>query len=183
MPPGFRLSTTCRTRTSPLTDASGACGCLVTRAAPALLSFHPSAHPGFYPAHGRPLDRSTGGLAKLVDYSYNSYMKMVKTANLKNNLSRHLAFVRSGGSVVVLDRNTPVARIIPFEPVAGDRPGRADGYWTDERLAALERRGVLARPATRTLGAWLRAARPVTLPSGSPSAVGLLLQTRRESVR
>ena len=79
-------------------------------------------------------------------------MKRVKIADLKNNLSRHLVYVRDGGAVVVLDRETPIARILPFVPA--DAPGRPAGsgrdeYWTDERLAELERQGVhyTRRPA------------------------------------
>jgi antitoxin (DNA-binding transcriptional repressor) of toxin-antitoxin stability system len=32
---------------------------------------------------------------------------------LKARLSEHLRFVRNGGTVTVLDRDTPIARIIP----------------------------------------------------------------------
>ena len=49
-------------------------------------------------------------------------MATVKIADLKNNLSRHLAHVRQGGELTVLDRDTPVARIVPFAP----RPARGD---------------------------------------------------------
>ena len=38
----------------------------------------------------------------------------VRIADLKARLSEHLRSVRNGGIVTVLDRNTPVARIIPF---------------------------------------------------------------------
>ena len=64
--------------------------------------------------------------------SYVSYMNAVKIADLKNNLSRHLLHVRKGGEITVLDRDTPVARIVPFAPRDG-RASRAakDDYWTD----------------------------------------------------
>jgi prevent-host-death family protein len=111
-------------------------------------------------------------------------MKRVKIADLKNNLSRHLAHVRAGGDLIVLDRNTPVARVVPFDrpPAAGARAARADAYWTDDRVAELEARGALARGGGSPAD-WLKSRKPVRLPKGSPSAVALLLQARRESTR
>jgi len=41
--------------------------------------------------------------------------KRVKISELKNNLSKYLRHVRRGHTVEVLDRDTPVARIVPFE--------------------------------------------------------------------
>ena len=112
-------------------------------------------------------------------------MRSVKIADLKNNLSRHLLHVRAGGDLVVLDRNTPVARVVPFDrtPVAADRPARKDAYWTDERLAELEGRGTLTRGRAGSLTGWVKSHQPVRLPKGSASAVALLLQMRRESTR
>ena len=40
-------------------------------------------------------------------------MSDVRIADLKARLSEHLRSVRNGGSVTVLDRDTPIARIIP----------------------------------------------------------------------
>jgi len=113
-------------------------------------------------------------------------MKRVNIADLKNNLSRHLAHVRMGGDLVVLDRMTPVARIVPFDraaPVRATKSGGADAYWTEERMAELEQRGVITRPDSAGVATWLKTARPVKLPKGTPSAVELLLQARRESGR
>lgn len=116
-------------------------------------------------------------------------MKRVNIADLKNNLSRHLSHVRSGGDLVVLDRSTPVARIIPFEPferAAPTAPGKtrgADDYWTDDRLADLEQRGTITRGGPATMAAWLKTARAIKLPKGTPSAVEILLKARRESTR
>lgn len=39
-------------------------------------------------------------------------MKKARIAELKNNLSRYLQHVRGGESVLILDRNTPVARLV-----------------------------------------------------------------------
>jgi prevent-host-death family protein len=41
-------------------------------------------------------------------------MSDVPIADLKARLSEHLRSVRNGGSLTVLDRNTPVARIVPY---------------------------------------------------------------------
>jgi prevent-host-death family protein len=41
-------------------------------------------------------------------------MSDVRIADLKARLSQHLRSVRNGGTVTVLDRDTPVARIIPI---------------------------------------------------------------------
>jgi prevent-host-death family protein len=40
-------------------------------------------------------------------------MSDVRIAELKARLSEHLRSVRNGGTVTVLDRDTPVARIVP----------------------------------------------------------------------
>src|SRR5580765_5284231 len=64
-------------------------------------------------------------------------MKQAKIANLKNNLSRYLDHVRRGGSVIVLDRDRPVARLVPLPH---DGAGGAS-----ERLARLERQGLIRR--------------------------------------
>ena len=41
-------------------------------------------------------------------------MSDVGIAELKARLSEHLRSVRSGDSLTVLDRNTPIARIVPY---------------------------------------------------------------------
>jgi len=42
-------------------------------------------------------------------------MKSAKVSELKARLSSYLADVRKGDTVVVLDRRTPIARLIPYE--------------------------------------------------------------------
>lgn len=65
-------------------------------------------------------------------------MKAVKVSQAKNNLSQYLRYVRRGGRVRIYDRDTPVADLVPVEPVAGQ---------DDEAvLASLIRRGIV-RPA------------------------------------
>jgi prevent-host-death family protein len=112
-------------------------------------------------------------------------MGVVKIADLKNNLSRHLARVRQGAEITVLDRETPVARLVPFVP-AGD-PGRGPAgrsdAWTAERMADLARQGVLSPGDPAGVAEWLDAHPPLALPKRSPRALDLLLAMRRESTR
>ena len=79
-------------------------------------------------------------------------MSRVGIADLKAHLSRHLRRVRSGRTLTVLDRNTPVAQIVP--------------YATE---AALEVRTALRKPAD------LRLPPP---PSSATDSLSVLLQDR-----
>lgn len=83
-------------------------------------------------------------------------MKRAKIAELKNGLSRYLAHVKRGGTVIVFERDRPVARIVPVATVSAD-----------DKLADLERQGLvrrgrggrpdlLRRPAIRVRGSVLR---------------------------
>ena len=42
-------------------------------------------------------------------------MKTAKIAELKANLSAYLSEVRKGETVIVCDRATPIARLVPFD--------------------------------------------------------------------
>jgi prevent-host-death family protein len=42
-------------------------------------------------------------------------MRTAKVSELKAKLSAYLAEVRGGGTIVVYDRNTPIAQLVPFE--------------------------------------------------------------------
>jgi prevent-host-death family protein len=44
-------------------------------------------------------------------------MKRAQIAELKAHLSQYLAQVRRGDTVVVFDRNTPIARLVPYTDV------------------------------------------------------------------
>lgn len=46
---------------------------------------------------------------------YNVVMKTVGIADLKAHLSEHLRSVRQGRPVTIMDRQTPVARLVPYE--------------------------------------------------------------------
>jgi prevent-host-death family protein len=51
----------------------------------------------------------------MTTYDYVMTMTTVRIAELKSRLSSYLQQVRRGHPVIVLDRDTPVARIVPFE--------------------------------------------------------------------
>lgn len=83
-------------------------------------------------------------------------MKRVKIAELKNHLSRYLDQVRSGESVLVLDRDQPIAQLVPLARATG----RSRGH--DERLARLERQGLIRR-GSGGLPDWLGKRKPPRL--------------------
>lgn len=92
-------------------------------------------------------------------------MIKVSISTLKNRLSAYLDRVRAGQTVLILDRDRPIARI--------ERVTSAG--LPDDRLARLERAGLLRR-----------AARPLSLqhlrdagPGASQSVVAALLEERR----
>lgn len=47
-------------------------------------------------------------------------MKRAQVSELKARLSEYLAGVRAGGDVVVYDRVTPIARIVPYDAAEED---------------------------------------------------------------
>jgi prevent-host-death family protein len=63
-------------------------------------------------------------------------MRTAKISELKANLSAHIRYVKRGHDVLILDRNTPVARLTPV--------GNIDDY--DERIRRLIAKGVLSPP-------------------------------------
>jgi antitoxin (DNA-binding transcriptional repressor) of toxin-antitoxin stability system len=65
-------------------------------------------------------------------------VKHARVSDLKNQLSRYLDYVRHGETVLVFDRDVPVAELHPVsEKVASGR------------LAALERKGLVRRGSGR----------------------------------
>ena len=48
-------------------------------------------------------------------YDYHMTMINVRIADLKSRLSEHLRKVRAGRTLAVLDRDTPIARIVPWD--------------------------------------------------------------------
>jgi antitoxin (DNA-binding transcriptional repressor) of toxin-antitoxin stability system len=66
-------------------------------------------------------------------------MKYAKIGQLRDGLSRYIDAVREGSEVLVLDRDRPVARLVPAGGASTAPAGDA------ERLLDLERRGLLRR--------------------------------------
>ena len=84
-------------------------------------------------------------------------MKSTKIAELKNNLSRYLDYVKAGGTVMVLERDRPIAQIVSLSGPAARHAGR-----DDVRLTRLERRGVIRR-GSGGLPEWFGKRRPPRL--------------------
>src|SRR5262245_21094466 len=70
--------------------------------------------------HRPPLQRMICALAFVTTYGHNEVMKSAKVSELKAKLSAYLSEVRSGGSIIVYDRNTPIARLVPFHDEPDD---------------------------------------------------------------
>ena len=59
-------------------------------------------------------------------------MRQTKVSELKAKLSTYLAEVRRGETIIVCDRNTPIARIVPVEDGVDDfKVDEATRPWTD----------------------------------------------------
>lgn len=66
-------------------------------------------------------------VAFVVMHDYPMVMTKVGTAALKAHLSEHLQAVRRGETIVVLDRQEPIARIVPIDATGAElvvRPAR-----------------------------------------------------------
>jgi prevent-host-death family protein len=107
----------------------------------------------------------------------------VKIADLKNNLSRHLARVRRGSEITVYDRNTPVARILPYRPNERTSDGARREGEVPARVALLVQQGVLSAGDPDAVAEWVEAHAPVQRPRRTPGAVETLVKMRRESRR
>jgi prevent-host-death family protein len=92
-------------------------------------------------------------------------MEKVTISKLKNQLSAFLKKVRAGKTIVIFDRNEPVARLERIR----------DDIHPDERLARLARAGLLRRPSHRPPIKFLQE----KAPSAKKSVVHALLEERR----
>jgi antitoxin (DNA-binding transcriptional repressor) of toxin-antitoxin stability system len=98
-------------------------------------------------------------------------MLHVKIGQLKNGLSSFLRKVRAGESVVIYDRDTPIARIEPMLPA----PQKFKT--NDEHLASLIVRGIALAPKIRDGDlSFLQG----PLPKAKVSVLEALLEERRE---
>jgi antitoxin (DNA-binding transcriptional repressor) of toxin-antitoxin stability system len=93
-------------------------------------------------------------------------MEKATISQLKDRLSAYLKKVRAGRTILVVDRDQPIARI---ERIEGGGPG-------DDRRARLERAGLLRRGRGRVDVAALKAAAP----RPAESVLDALLDDRRE---
>ncbi|HEY7167791.1 MAG TPA: type II toxin-antitoxin system prevent-host-death family antitoxin [Candidatus Binatia bacterium] len=78
------------------------------------------------------------GLTMSNSRSYYGHMKKASVSELKNQISRYLDYVKHGETVIVLDRNTPVAEL---KPITERSP--------TSRLIALERKGIIRRGTSK----------------------------------
>lgn len=67
---------------------------------------------------------------------YSSSMRTAKIGELKAKLSAHIRYVQNGEEVLILDRNTPVARLVAAGPVEGE----------DEQERRLIAKGIVIPP-------------------------------------
>lgn len=96
-------------------------------------------------------------------------MRTASITEAKNNLSKLLKKVRHGESVLILDRNVPVARLVALTPGSAD----AD----EAKFAELERQGLMKRPKGKLpKDFWTR-----PLPKLKGSLVKTLLKQREEA--
>jgi antitoxin (DNA-binding transcriptional repressor) of toxin-antitoxin stability system len=98
-------------------------------------------------------------------------VKQAKISDLKNHLSRYLAYVRKGGTVRVFDRDVPIADLVPLGRGAAAAPVDAES-----ELADLERRGVVRRGR----GALPKDFLTRRLPRAKASVVEALIDERRQ---
>lgn len=66
-----------------------------------------------------------GPLAIMTRSDYHMTMTGIRIADLKSRLSEHLRKVRRGSSLTILDRDTPIARIVPWKAGNGSLKLRA----------------------------------------------------------
>ena len=64
-------------------------------------------------------------LAMMTRSDYHMTMTGIRIADLKSRLSEHLRKVRAGSSLTILDRDTPIARIVPWKAGNGSLKLRA----------------------------------------------------------
>jgi prevent-host-death family protein len=96
-------------------------------------------------------------------------VKRATISETKNNLSALIRRVKNGETILILDRDTPVARLVPIP---------ADEGSDEERLARLEKAGIIRRGTGEYPERILRR-KPVKLPPGV-SLLDALLKEREE---
>ena len=97
-------------------------------------------------------------------------MRRATISETKNGLSALLDRVRHGETILITDRNRPVARLEPV--LSGEHAGPDEG-----RLARLERAGVIRRARRGRLDEILR--EPPPSPAAGGDVLEALLEERR----
>jgi prevent-host-death family protein len=95
-------------------------------------------------------------------------MKVVTITQLKNGMSAIIDRVRAGESVLIVDRDVPVARLEPVPPAPADA-----------RLARLERAGLIRRGTGKPVPPE-RLAKPLRAGEKPAGVLEALLEERRE---
>ena len=72
----------------------------------------------------------------LTTHGHLMTMKRAKVSELQARLSAYLADVRGGDTVIVCDRNTPIARLVPYDD-------DVDGFVVNEPLRAARTLGTV----------------------------------------
>ncbi len=99
-------------------------------------------------------------------------MKTATITNTKNHLSALLNYVRHGETIIITDRNRPIARICPTEN---------DKITREDQLAILEKQGLLKRAeakSSKKLSEIIKTAPPQ--PKRNASIIDSLLKERAE---
>ena len=92
-------------------------------------------------------------------------MEKATISQLKNNLSTYLDKVRAGQSILICDRDQPIAKIERTAPGTGE----------DDRLARLERAGLIRRSSKKLQPDFFNR----RLPKSSKSVLDALLDERK----
>ncbi len=93
-------------------------------------------------------------------------MEKATISDLKDRLSAYLKKVRAGHTILIVDRDQPIARLERIEP----------GGAADDRISRLERAGLVRRGKGRVDAAALRRGAP----RARASVLAALLDDRRE---
>jgi prevent-host-death family protein len=92
-------------------------------------------------------------------------MRKASITQAKNHLSQLLEEVKSGTTILILDRNKPVARL---EPVA------AEGATNDERVASLVAQGLATAPRRPLDAAAFLSRKMIRLPARTTALQALM---------
>lgn len=110
-------------------------------------------------------------LVDQVQSGYNSHMKKATISEAKNKLSQLIDWVKGGETVIIMDRNVPVARL---EPIANSTEVDPVG-----RLDRLERQGLIKRGKKKLSKDFFDL--PLAKPRRGGDILKALLQDREES--